>query len=537
MSKELHIALQEAISDLGTDVLKSPFLVNILQDYGAFDVHDKESVLKKEIISALIADNYFNTLLRWKKKRNRHWQNDHAKYIERFTKRHHFDSILVNSITDTFIQASGLLSVGVPKKKDEKGLCKFVTKYLIGPKIILQKEDKVAIFVGIIIETIVLSLSMFYLGYSSDSLDNDGFVMITIAVLLFGHLFSIGIRNGKLKNDWDISFPRESITLAFVIGEFVTVLFLILAACSDLSINFFLWYFGLSVIIMYALARFLKVAYHRLFWYTSMFLSLLLLILFIPPAVAKHNILQGGLYLYAIHQRQMKPLGYMGVQLDESYQTIKEVIKYDTNIVGNVLSKEQDDSVSIDWLDIDTYRILSYIQEKNEYNVKYGKELHYAAKFFGDTVDVAVLFINDTARIIVIDESDVSLYREKYGQEEVFYFVPPEEYIEKTEFYPYYRRMDIYGSIRQWSFANGTIRIKENVTTYITKDILDAVERLALDEQLRDSVAQKVLQDSIRLQSERLKRLQVKEEEMRIEKELKEKEEERSAREKALRQI
>ena len=37
MSKELHIALQEAIGDLGTDVLKSPFLVNILQDYGAFD--------------------------------------------------------------------------------------------------------------------------------------------------------------------------------------------------------------------------------------------------------------------------------------------------------------------------------------------------------------------------------------------------------------------------------------------------------------------------------------------------------------------
>ena len=42
MSKELHIALQEAIGDLGTDVLKSPFLVNILQDYGAFDVHDKK---------------------------------------------------------------------------------------------------------------------------------------------------------------------------------------------------------------------------------------------------------------------------------------------------------------------------------------------------------------------------------------------------------------------------------------------------------------------------------------------------------------
>ena len=50
MSKDLNIAMQNAIGDLGTDVLKSPYLVNILQDYGAFDVHDKENVQKKEKI-------------------------------------------------------------------------------------------------------------------------------------------------------------------------------------------------------------------------------------------------------------------------------------------------------------------------------------------------------------------------------------------------------------------------------------------------------------------------------------------------------
>ncbi len=36
----MNIALQNAIDDLGDDVLKSPYLVNNLQDYRAFAVHD-----------------------------------------------------------------------------------------------------------------------------------------------------------------------------------------------------------------------------------------------------------------------------------------------------------------------------------------------------------------------------------------------------------------------------------------------------------------------------------------------------------------
>ena len=58
MSKELHIALQEAIGDLGTNVLKSPFLVNILQDYGAFDVHDKKKSAIKSRLSDMIAHRH-----------------------------------------------------------------------------------------------------------------------------------------------------------------------------------------------------------------------------------------------------------------------------------------------------------------------------------------------------------------------------------------------------------------------------------------------------------------------------------------------
>lgn len=43
----LHIALKKAVDDLGTDVLKSPILVNILTDYHVFDVHD---LMLKELV-------------------------------------------------------------------------------------------------------------------------------------------------------------------------------------------------------------------------------------------------------------------------------------------------------------------------------------------------------------------------------------------------------------------------------------------------------------------------------------------------------
>ena len=39
-SKSLHIALKKAVDDLGTDILKSPMLVNVWTDYHTFDVHD-----------------------------------------------------------------------------------------------------------------------------------------------------------------------------------------------------------------------------------------------------------------------------------------------------------------------------------------------------------------------------------------------------------------------------------------------------------------------------------------------------------------
>lgn len=65
MSKELHIALQEAISDLGTDVLKSPFLVNILRSYGALIQSDTGSIQITERLGELAKKGHLEQILSW----------------------------------------------------------------------------------------------------------------------------------------------------------------------------------------------------------------------------------------------------------------------------------------------------------------------------------------------------------------------------------------------------------------------------------------------------------------------------------------
>lgn len=67
---QLNIALKKAVDDLGTDILKSPLLVNILTDYRAFDVHDCDLQKRKIIIAEFAVKGFPDNLLRWKRYRS-----------------------------------------------------------------------------------------------------------------------------------------------------------------------------------------------------------------------------------------------------------------------------------------------------------------------------------------------------------------------------------------------------------------------------------------------------------------------------------
>lgn len=74
----LNNALEKAIKNHGTDVLKSPHLVNILQDYGAFNIHDCNSSIAKRKLSDLINKGEIEEILSWrdlsKERQQRKWQ-------------------------------------------------------------------------------------------------------------------------------------------------------------------------------------------------------------------------------------------------------------------------------------------------------------------------------------------------------------------------------------------------------------------------------------------------------------------------------
>ena len=103
MSKELHIALQNAIGDLGTDVLKSPLLVNILQDYGAFDVHDKKSLVIKQRLAELVKDGAVEEITSWRKLSDKKIQSNGLSLLKRYN-----DANDVWYIIDSTLKACGL---------------------------------------------------------------------------------------------------------------------------------------------------------------------------------------------------------------------------------------------------------------------------------------------------------------------------------------------------------------------------------------------------------------------------------------------
>lgn len=112
MSKELHIALQNAIGDLGTDVLKSPFLVNILQDYGAFDVHDKDSVAIKDKMSVMFNNGQLCEIPSWKNLSKEEIQSKGLKLLRNYDSdrivRHIINSILMALEMPTLPKLSSL---------------------------------------------------------------------------------------------------------------------------------------------------------------------------------------------------------------------------------------------------------------------------------------------------------------------------------------------------------------------------------------------------------------------------------------------
>jgi len=66
VSNPFVFALKKAVDDFGTEILKSPMLVNVLTDYHAFDVHCKNSKAIKSRLCEMIVNGQIEEVLSWK---------------------------------------------------------------------------------------------------------------------------------------------------------------------------------------------------------------------------------------------------------------------------------------------------------------------------------------------------------------------------------------------------------------------------------------------------------------------------------------
>ena len=109
MSKDLNIAMQNAIGDLGTDVLKSPYLVNILQDYGAFDVHDKDSIAIKQRLNQLVKDGLVEEVASWRRHSDKKIQREELNLLKRYN-----NADDVRFIIDSVLRVCGRPCLSMP---------------------------------------------------------------------------------------------------------------------------------------------------------------------------------------------------------------------------------------------------------------------------------------------------------------------------------------------------------------------------------------------------------------------------------------
>lgn len=124
---QLNIALKKAVDDLGTDILKSPLLVNLLTDYRAFDVHDLDLQKRKRIISEFVEKGFSDNLLRWKHYRSTYKDKSEGWINENF-KEDLVDvptAIIVKDVACAFLFSLGLdtdLSFGTQQNADKTNL-------------------------------------------------------------------------------------------------------------------------------------------------------------------------------------------------------------------------------------------------------------------------------------------------------------------------------------------------------------------------------------------------------------------------------
>lgn len=475
MNNNLCEAIRKAIDAHGLDVLKSSRFTNVLLDYGSFDVHDKKTPIKKEIISSLILSGYGEKLIRWKKK-NRDWKSKHDVFINAFKRKNSYDNNAIDEITDAFINGIGLIAIATPPK-----MRKNLKETIFGKRINVDEKDKTVFIAG---GVLVLSELLFSLLVGQDE---EGFGLIFGLVFLFVYIVIVmAIYKGT------DTVNKAGANYAFLIGGFITLIIPFLIVAGSIPIWPIIALLSVFTFLSFFIGRFetTQKPQRRLFGYTLASILLLLTIVFSIPLIVRQTIIKEhkkecreNFSLRKEHIKQDVTLGFMDIHLGDYYQDVVKQLKQDTNIVCRIqLDKEPYNHLND--VVFDDYEDNCFVQSKS-IQLGFDKELQYDVSFDHKISRLYILFYQDTVRYIQFNGGNEELYVQKYGLPEYYYTEPPEKYVTSIDTYPFFKKGyyenryfgydERRARIAQWTFANGVIRANSYSAEYISNDVFDTI--------------------------------------------------------------
>lgn len=393
---------------------------------------------------------------------------------------------------------------------------------VFGKPIELTTKDRKSIIAGSIFEILVLFVSLFF------GLDVDVALVLNLFIIFIYGVVAIIITG----NTWSRNNPGSGISYACLLGISVSTL---LPAFFDAAMDSILFegmieFLSIFLIFYYLIGRFKKAhkIQGRLFGYTSSVIRFLLIIICCVPLIAKQTeihkfkvVCEESLKLRNEHKQQSIGLGFMGINLNDSYTDVVKQLNNNASIVGP-LTKYKTPCSNIDFINIDDYRNMFYVQSQI-LTVNFDEGYQCVISFDNETYKLSLFFWNDSLKLIHFNGEKEELYKQKYGTPEYYYRFPPEFILRfaTTNKYPYYgngtqlfyKDERVY-RIAQWTYANGVIRIYDSSSMYMSNDVVDTLA--AMNERAIRQAEQ------LRLEQEERERL-LKLEEERQEKEAAEK--------------
>lgn len=494
-------AIRKVIDEYGIDVLKSPKLTNILLDYRAFKVHDKNAPIKKVIIAKLVSEGYGEKLIRWKKKRG-DWKSKHDDFINAFKGKNKIDHGIIDEVINAFVNGTGLIDIAVPKKQK-----KISFEFVFGKKIVLEAKDRREIIAG----GITVLLIVFLVLRSQIIGSFDSWARSSIVYLLFMVVHPLVFLQDKNTHK-----PEMGVYIACALGGMITwaIPALIEMSYVDYTIEVIVLVLSLCMFISYSIGRFKAKLQWRLFGYTFATIMLLLSIIFSIPLFVKQNIIHNqkkvcktSIDLRDEHLMQSVDFGFIGIRLDDYCPNVIQQLEHNPNVVSFIQQQIKEYSYSfantkayIDVIDIDHYRHL-YYTPYHRAELEFDKKIQCDVSFDNERGELSLFFYQDSVKYIQFNGVKEELYVNKYGLPEYYYTYFPA--VKKTDKYPYFERFE-NRRLAQWTYANGVIRVDGKSAAYISNDVFDRIT--AMDERAKRATEQLRLEQETRERQREIER-------------------------------